>query len=102
MFARVKIRCGKTVKEVDARPSDALALAVFTGSPLFVAEDVLERAGADIPHATKASPARSGVKSILREIGEIHSQTQTQQSHPLSQDELTMAKEELIAAVFNT
>lgn len=87
------------MKEVDARPSDAPALAVFTGSPLFVAEDVLERAGADIPQATKASPARSGVESIL---GEMQSHSQMQQSHPLSQEELTRAKEELIAAVFNT
>ena len=101
-YAVVKIRSGKTVKEVDARPSDALALAVFTGSPLFVAEDVLERAGADIPHVAKASPARNGVEDILREIGEIQSQTQTLQSHPLSQEELARAKEELIAVVFNT
>lgn len=31
--------------EVDARPSDALALAVRTSAPIFVAEDVLDRIG---------------------------------------------------------
>ena len=34
---------GRTV-EVDSRPSDAVALAVRTGSPIFVAEEVLEQA----------------------------------------------------------
>jgi hypothetical protein len=32
---------------VDARPSDSIALAVRTGSPIFVAEDVLEEAAID-------------------------------------------------------
>ena len=31
---------------VDARPSDAIALAVRTGAPIYVSEDVLETAGA--------------------------------------------------------
>lgn len=101
-YAVVKIRCGKTMSEVDARPSDALALAVLTGSPIFVAEDVLEGAGADIPQAAKASPVRSGVESILREIEEIQRQAQEYyKSHLLSEEELTRAKEELIAAVFS-
>lgn len=99
-YAIVKIRCGKTISEVDARPSDALALAVLTGSPIFVAEDILEGAGADIPPAAKASPARNGVESILREIGEMQRQMQAPYSRPLTQEELTRAKEELVAAVF--
>ena len=40
-------RDGETVK-VDARPSDAIALAVRTRSPIFVAEDVLREA-AEVP-----------------------------------------------------
>lgn len=36
-------RDGETFK-VDARPSDAIALAVRTGSPIFVAEEVLREA----------------------------------------------------------
>jgi bifunctional DNase/RNase/DNA-binding CsgD family transcriptional regulator len=100
-YAVVKICCGKTMSEVDARPSDALALAVLTGSPIFVAEDVLEGAGADIPQAAKASPVRNGVESILREIEEIQRQAQASYSRPFTQEELTRAKEELIAAVFS-
>ncbi|HEY32665.1 MAG TPA: sigma-70 family RNA polymerase sigma factor [Dehalococcoidia bacterium] len=101
-YAVVKIRCGRTVREVDARPSDALGLAVLTGSPVFVAEDVLQVAGVDIPSAAKATPARSGVESILREIGEIQRQEQEQLSHARTQEEITRAKEELIAAIFSS
>jgi len=100
-YAIVKMRCGKTISDVDARPSDAIALAVLTGSPIFVAEDVLEGAGADIPQAAKASPARNGVESILREIEEIQRQAQAPYSRSFTQEELTRAKEELIAAVFS-
>jgi RNA polymerase sigma factor (sigma-70 family) len=101
-YAVVKIRCGRTTREVDARPSDALGLAVLTGSPIFVAEDVLKVAGADIPPAAKASPARSGVESILGEIGEMQRQEQEQLSNPRTQEEFTRAKEELIAAIFSS
>ena len=35
--------------EVSARPSDAIALALRTGTPIFGAESVLEEAGIDVP-----------------------------------------------------
>jgi len=101
-YAVVKIRCGRTTRELDARPSDAIALAVLTGSPIFVAEDVLKVAGADIPTVAKASPVRSGVESILREIGEIQRQEQEQLSYPGTQEEFTRAKEEFIATIFSS
>lgn len=97
-YAVVKIRRGKTVSEVDARPSDALALAVLTNSPIFVAEEVLEHGGADIPKAAKTSPARNGVEKILREIGEMQHRRQAQ---PLTREESIRAKEELITSVFS-
>ena len=36
---------GENASIVSARPSDAIALAVRTGSPIFVAESVLDEAG---------------------------------------------------------
>jgi uncharacterized protein len=36
-------------KQVSARPSDAIALALRTGTPIFGAESVLEEAGIDVP-----------------------------------------------------
>lgn len=35
--------------EVSARPSDAIALALRTGTPIFAAEDVLGAAGIEVP-----------------------------------------------------
>lgn len=98
-YGVVKIHCGEAVAEVDARPSDAINLAVLTGSPIFVAEDVMERAGADIPPAAKASVARNGVDGILKEIEEMQ---QSGQALPRrTEEETSRAKEELIAAVFS-
>jgi bifunctional DNase/RNase len=42
-YARVVIDIGGKQIEVDSRPSDAIALAVRTKVPIFVAETVMER-----------------------------------------------------------
>lgn len=41
-FAAIVLRAEERLLAVDARPSDSIALAVRTGSPIFVAEDVLD------------------------------------------------------------
>lgn len=46
-FARLRIRRGAEMLEVDSRPSDAIALGVATGAPIFVAEHVLAAAQQD-------------------------------------------------------
>ncbi len=48
-YATAVIKSGETTHELDCRPSDALALAVRTGSPVFVHEDVLAKAGIPVP-----------------------------------------------------
>ncbi len=44
-FAKVMIEQDGRTLEVDSRPSDAIALAVRAEVPIFVADDVLDRAG---------------------------------------------------------
>ncbi|MGB3411383.1 MAG: bifunctional nuclease family protein [Microthrixaceae bacterium] len=44
-FADLEISVGETVKHISARPSDAVALAVRVGCPIFSVEDVLDEAG---------------------------------------------------------
>jgi len=44
-YADVTLSAGGVVHTVDARPSDAVALASRTGSPIFVDDDVLAEAG---------------------------------------------------------
>lgn len=46
--AKIKIEISSFIHEIDSRPSDAIALAVRTGSPLYVAEEVM-RLAAFIP-----------------------------------------------------
>ena len=44
-FAVAQVRSGGTITEVDARPSDALALAMIVGCPIYVSEAVMADAG---------------------------------------------------------
>ncbi len=78
--ARVMLEAGGRPIEVDARPSDALALAVRTGARIFAAEAVLDRAGVVPDHSTgedgggpidesKLSVFRDFVNSLDREPG---------------------------------
>ncbi len=43
-FASLHLKRDSEMVKVDARPSDAIAVAVRTGSPVFVAEDVIREA----------------------------------------------------------
>ncbi len=42
-YALVTIQQGDTTMQIDARPSDAIALAVRAGAPIYVEEDVLSQ-----------------------------------------------------------
>ena len=42
-FASIYLRSGSGVLRLDARPSDAIALALRTGAPIYVTHDVLSR-----------------------------------------------------------
>jgi bifunctional DNase/RNase len=44
-IARLILRCDGETVEVDSRPSDAIALALRTSSPIFVEESVMDEAG---------------------------------------------------------
>lgn len=58
---------GKPI-EVDARPSDAVALALYMGSPISVDEDVMARAGMQVPASYPQQPGRKGLEAIAAEF----------------------------------
>lgn len=62
-YATVRVRMGNKTQDVDARPSDALAVAAYLSTPIFVSEDVLEKAGRPIPAGTV--PTGKGIKDII-------------------------------------
>ena len=51
-LANVELQINDSTVEVDSRPSDAIALAVRCGAPIFVAEDVLDQVGIDLDSET--------------------------------------------------
>lgn len=105
-YGMVKIRCGKKTSEVDARPSDAIALAVLNDVPIFIAEEVLEAADTNIPKGIKGSPNRKGLEKIVKGLEERFRKNQAlsakmaEQYQELSEEDKARRKEEFIASIF--
>ena len=49
-YASINLRFGGRDLEIDSRPSDALALAVRSGAPIFAAEEVIEESAIEFEH----------------------------------------------------
>ena len=58
-FAQVSVLTGGKTLEVDARPSDAIALALRTEAPIFVAQTVLDQAQTISPENVEEDEERS-------------------------------------------
>ena len=66
-YAILTMRNGETKKEIDARPSDAIAIALRTNSPIWVMEEVV--ADASIPVDRDADEAeRQAFRDFLEDI----------------------------------
>ena len=83
-YAKVELRLGEEIKVLDARPSDALALAVRLEVPIYVNKDVLDRAQATlIPVDASGAPVGT--------IGEFIT----------SDDEAMSKEEEFVSSIAN-
>ena len=51
-YAKIVLQVNGSTMEVDARPSDAIALAVRTDAPIFAADTVVEKAGVQMDEET--------------------------------------------------
>ena len=49
-YAQITVSVDGSEIQIDARPSDALALAVRSEAPIFAAEDVIEESGIEFEH----------------------------------------------------
>lgn len=56
-YAAIRMRTRTATYEVSSRPSDAIALAVRAGAPIFVAEEVLEEASINMREDDEAEEA---------------------------------------------
>jgi uncharacterized protein len=71
-IATLHIRQGEQVVEVDSRPSDAIALGASLGTPIFVAENVLEDVLKDSPQ-DRIGMLREHMKTLADRIEELGS-----------------------------
>jgi RNA polymerase sigma factor (sigma-70 family) len=68
-YGVAKLRQGEREIDLDARPSDVLALAAHTGSPIYVGEEVMQAAGIEISEAQVAAfqPGK-GLDGLIKEF----------------------------------
>ena len=90
-----KIRVGDVVSEVDARPSDVFALAVRTGAPIYAAEDVIDRAGVEIPLETSPALKCEAEITNMGKLAEDMINSMQKASEQRSEAQVTHSTEEL-------
>ena len=73
-LATLRLRNGQGVSEYDTRPSDAIALAVHSGAPVFAAPQVLAKAGIELDAETgEITPPGGTDGESAGQRGEEHS-----------------------------
>jgi len=100
-YAVAKLRSGDTVQEVDARPSDAIALALRMDSPIYVSEEVLDRAGSPVPGDIERTRIGKGLDAIWEDAERQREALQVQaRSLRRTPEEVERMRQELISYVF--
>jgi RNA polymerase sigma factor (sigma-70 family) len=77
-YAMVRLRQGQAVHEVDARPSDAINLALITESPILVAEELMARQGIPVPEGKTLQMH----KALTAEQSRMEQEMEAQRSRP--------------------
>ncbi len=67
-YATVTVSAGGESHELDARPSDALNLAVRVGAPVFVAAEVIDQGGVPADRAGRGEEWRSLSPELMRSL----------------------------------
>jgi RNA polymerase sigma factor (sigma-70 family) len=84
-YATVTLKVDGTLREIDARPSDAINLALCMGRPIYVAESVMAEAGTDISDQ-ETLPQGLGLEQLQQDWDE---RTQRIEEFRRSMEELT-------------
>lgn len=99
-YAVIKLHSGATSSEVDARPSDAIALAIRTNSPIFVATEVMEQAGYLIPPEFQHIPLRKGLQAAAERFDKAQQEAETKREEA-AETETQAARQKLFAYLFD-
>ncbi|HHD12082.1 MAG TPA: bifunctional nuclease family protein [Deltaproteobacteria bacterium] len=68
-YATIHLEKGDTTYQIDARPSDAIAIALRTGSPIFVENSILEKSKSIDLSADKDK--KEGAQNLLELLDEL-------------------------------
>jgi bifunctional DNase/RNase len=94
-YGVAKIQLGDHAKEIDARPSDVLALAAHSGSPIFVGEEVMANAGVDVGEkAGRNFQSGRGMDLLWQEWQERWKQVR--QQAPRDEEEVRKSVQDLV------
>jgi RNA polymerase sigma factor (sigma-70 family) len=99
-YAVVRVRNGETIREIDARPSDAIALAVRMGTPIMVADEVMAKAGRDLSPNATLPPAPRGIQELLQEWSQDLGRMRAFAIPP--PEEIELAERALLESVFGS
>jgi len=105
-YAKIVCEMSGMVQEIDARPSDAIAIAVRCDAPIFVSDDVMQEAGiVDERHSEQAgfvgadrrqeTQSRNSIMSKLEELNEKLSEAISKEDYERAariRDEITRLK----------
>jgi bifunctional DNase/RNase len=68
-FANITVEINGVIKEIDSRPSDAIAIALRTKSPIFISQKVMDQAGMDaMPHENEKTKKLRELQAQLDEL----------------------------------
>lgn len=97
-YAVVTLKQGDVAVDIDARPSDAIALAVRTGAPLFVTEGVMGKSALAVPLPVRHHSPPRGIEELAqaRQAHNAAARSLTQRTP----EEWKRAQQELIELVF--
>ena len=100
-IATLKVKTSNGIKEYDARPSDAINIAVLTGCPIFVSQAILHSAGIAVPEKYHSRHSlEKGIDQLLQIIENEKIKTQEQNSNKKSSADLQQYHEKLLSFVF--
>ena len=66
-YAEIELHAADGVHRISSRPSDAIALAIRVGTPIFASEEVLDEAGFEAEDETEADEAEGGEEAEVVE-----------------------------------
>lgn len=93
-YAIASLRCGQEIRQVDARPSDAMALALQMSRPIYVAQELMEQQGMKVPLGMENFPLARGLADLKNKQAEQQAEQQERRERIFSEEAATRKQDE--------